>query len=260
MDTPVVRSRIDGPVSRIAIDRPDKRNALSDEVVAALGRAFARSEADRNVRVVVLSSAGDRAFSAGADLSGIVDREEGEPLPGIGRYVELLRFMRRMRPIIVARVQGPAVGGGLGLVLASDIVVASRAARFATPEARIGLFPMIILAPLVRHLPPKILSGMVFAGDVLAAERAARWGLVTDVVDPEDLDRTVGERVASILESSPDALVLGRRALHAVGDLPYDASLDYLREMLDALGRSEDLQEGIEAFLEKRSPTWQERG
>ncbi|MBI4618272.1 MAG: enoyl-CoA hydratase/isomerase family protein [Planctomycetes bacterium] len=260
MATEPVRLEIEGRVARITIDRPDARNALSGETVRGLGRAFARVDASKGVRVVILGSAGDAAFCAGGDLAEMSGLEPSAGLPGAGLYAELLKGMRRLAQVVVARVQGPAVGGGLGLVLAADLAVASTRARFGTPEAGVGLFPMMVLAPLARHLPPKILGRLVFAGEPLTAEEAGRWGLVNEVVQPDGLEGAVETLVAKVLRSGPEALSQGRRALAAAEEMPYDQALDFLRHELERLWVGPEAREGIRAFLEKRRPSWQEGG
>lgn len=248
---------IEGPVARITIQRPEARNALSADVLHGLQRVLAELDSWSAVRVVVLGSEGDAAFCAGGDLAEVARAGPEGIAPGARLYCDLLAALRRTRPVLVARVQGPAIGGGLGLVLACDLAVASTAARFGTPEAGVGLFPMMVLAPLVRHLPPKLVARLAFAGDPLSAEEALRWGLVNEVVPPAELDRATDDLVRRVLRSGPQALIHGRRALQSPA-LPPEQGLEAMREALLALWKTGEAEAGIRAFLEKRPPPWQE--
>lgn len=255
-----VTCRIEGRTARIRIDRAEAGNSLSLDTIRGLGRSLAEVESSRKkTSVVVLESAGDGAFCAGADLRSLHDFSGTETLAGTERYAELLRGIRRIGCVVICRVQGAALGGGLGLVLASDLAIASNKARFGTPEVGVGLFPMMVLAPLIRHLPPKILGHLVFTAEPMEAAEAYRWGLVNQVVDSDDsddLDDAVDDLIEKVLRGNPTAIAQGRRALYRCQDLPYEAAVEYLRGMLDLLWRTGEAEEGIRAFLERRNPAW----
>ncbi len=251
-----VRSWIEGRVAHVQIDRPTVGNSLDPETIRALGRALARIDASTDTSVIVLESAGEGAFCAGADLRTLAGLTARESLPGTTLYTDLLRGFRHLGPIVVGRVQGPAMGGGLGLALSCDLVIASNRARFGTPEASVGLFPMMVLAPLTRHLPPKILARLVFAGQPLGASEAERWGIVNAAVEPDDLDDAIDDLIEAVLRGNRQALRQGRRALHAMQDLTQDAASEYLRTQLELLWRTGQAEEGVLAFLEKREPAW----
>ncbi len=240
----------------ITIDDPERRNPLSNETMAGLAAAMRRATEDPAVRVVVITGAGDRAFSAGGDLSGgFVDA----PLADHGRrgaLADLFRAMRRSGKATVARVNGHALGGGFGLAAACDITIAVEEARLGTPEIGVGLWPMMITAVLLPLVPRKALLEMMMTGRVVSAAEARDLGIVSRVVSREDLDAAVDETVAALLARSPAALALGRQAFYAVVDMDFDTALDHLHIGLTATALTADAREGITAFLERREPSW----
>ncbi|MDA8183450.1 MAG: enoyl-CoA hydratase-related protein [Actinomycetota bacterium] len=250
-----------GRVARITINRPQVRNAMSWAVVRGLRAAFAEAKADPEVRVVVLSGAGDKAFCSGADLGGMAGGDEGF-LPvhdARGELAGLFGEMWSMGKPTIASVQGWAMAGGFGLALACDMVVASERARFGAPEVNVGLWPYMITVPLVRSMPPKQALELMMTGRVVEAEEALRMGFVTRVVPHDQLDATVEELAASLAAKSPAAMRLGRSAFYAVWDMASADALGYLHAMLTITTMTEDSAEGIAAFLEKREATWRGR-
>ena len=164
--------------------------------------------------------------------------------------------MRRCPKPIVARVNGHAFGGGLGLVAAADLAVCAEHAQLGTPEITVGLWPMMITAVLKPLVPRRALLEMMLVGRRFDAAEAQRLGLVNSVVPGAELDAAVDEIVAQLLEQSPAALALGKRAFYAVEDMDIDAALDHLHHGLTAVASTEDAAEGVAAFKEKRSPQW----
>jgi enoyl-CoA hydratase/carnithine racemase len=250
-------------VARITIDRPERRNALTWDLVADLRRAFARAKADPDVRVCVLTGAGDRAFCAGADLGAM--RGEGgdgggpgalELHEGRGELAELFRELYGLGKPVVARVRGYALAGGFGLALACDLVVAADDAVFGAPEVDVGLWPYMITVPLIRSMPPKLALELMMTGRRVPAAEAARIGFVSRVVPVADLDAAVDELAATLAAKSPAALRLGRDAFYAVWDRDVDASLRILHPLLGVTAATEDAAEGVAAFREKRPPEW----
>ncbi len=255
-----VRSDADDGVVVLTLNRPERRNALSGELVEALAAALSAAEDDRSVRVAVLTGAG-KAFCAGGDLAGGLQAEGGavHAHRTRGRFAELLRAMHHSRLPILAAVNGDALGGGLGLAAACDLVVADEAARFGTPEIRLGLFPWIILAVLQRNVGRKDLMEMVLTGDKLDAAAARSRGLVNRVVPAGTaLDATL-ELAGTIASRAPLSLELGKAAFHAVADQDLDDALRYLNTQLTLNLLTEDALEGVAAFLQKRSPAWKGR-
>ncbi len=250
--------RAEGGVARITINRPDRRNALSPEVVAELGAAFTAADRDPAVRVIVLTGAGEKAFSAGGDLGSGGQGEEGF----VGRHERGRRFaglfttMAGLGVPIVARVNGHALAGGFGLMLGCDLTVAHDEVMVGTPEIDVGLFPMMIMATMVRNLPRKRVLEMALTGDKVPAREALGWGVFNRVVPRAELDATVDALVAKLLAKSPAILRLGRRAFYAMSDMPFAAALEHLNAMLTVNTTAEDAMEGIMAFLSKRPPEW----
>jgi enoyl-CoA hydratase/carnithine racemase len=247
----------DHHVARLVINRPERRNALSWEVLGELRRRVAEAAADPEVRVLVLSGAGPKAFCAGADLSGMaagaghlaLHRGRGE-LPGLFR--DLWSFGKP----VIAQVHGYALGGGFGLALACDLVVAADDAQFGTPEIDVGVWPYVITVPLARSMPPKKALELMMTGRRVGAAEGERIGFVTRVVAPDDLAGAVDELAAGLAAKSPAIMALGRSSFYDVWDQSADDALRQLHAMLTITTGTDDSKEGIAAFLEKRSPRW----
>jgi len=257
---PVVRYEVEGGQARLMIDRARARNALSPEVLHGLLEALTRAEADPAVRVVVLTGAGDRVFCAGGDL-GQVGGEGGFLATHEGRrvYGQLLLRLQDVRKPTVARVNGHALAGGLGLVLACDLAVAAEHAELGTPEIDVGLFPMMMMALLQRHVGRKRSLEMVLTGERLSARDALGLGLLNRVVAADGLDAAVAELVGKLAGKSQAVLALGRRAFFTAEDLPLPLALEHLAAQLSLNVLAEDAAEGVTAFLEKRPPQWKDR-
>lgn len=244
------------PRVTLTIDDEERRNPLSNAVMAELARAIERAAADPDVRAIVLTGAGDRVFSAGGDLSsGFVDT----PIAGHderGALADLFRTMRRCGKPTIARVNGHALGGGFGLAAACDIVIAVDGAILGTPEIRVGLWPMMITAVLQDVMPSKAALEMMMTGRRISAAEARDLGVVSRVVPAQDLDPTVDAAVEALAAASPAVLRMGRDAFYAVADMGFDAALEYLQTGLTAVALTADAAEGVSAFLEKRPPGW----
>lgn len=246
-------------VARITINRPERRNAINPDVVRGIAGALSGADADPAVRAVVLTGAGDKAFCAGGDIGG---------MGGDGRvdehYVraELARLMSQMRASrlpIVAAVNGHALAGGFGLMLACDLVVAAEDAQMGTPEVNLGLWPFMITAVIHRDIPRKVALDLMITGRRMSAEEAFRWGFVNRVVPRDDFENALDELVGSLLEKSPLVLKLGKQSFYRSEDMSYDDQLDYLAGMLTLCLESEDTIEGVTAFMQKRKPSWKGR-
>lgn len=232
---------------------------MSVDVMQAVLAKLREAIADPNVRVIVFTGAGDKAFSAGGDLSGgFVD----EPMAlhrARGVLAEIFRTMRRGGKPTVARVNGHALAGGFGLAASCDIVIAVDTAKFGMPEINVGLWPMMIGAVLQRLVPRKVALELMMTGRLFGADEAQRLGVVSRVVAVGDLDETVDETVAELTSKSAVVLALGRDAFYAVEDMGFDAALDHLQAGLSLVTMTEDAREGVSAFVEKRSPEWRGR-
>jgi len=239
----------------ITIDDPGRRNPLSVETMAELLDATRRALADRDVRVLVYTGAGD-VFSAGGDLSGSFADDAIGLHRERGLLADLFRAMRGGGKPTVARVNGHALAGGFGLAAVCDITIAVDDARLGVPEINVGLWPMMISAVLTRVMPPKIVLEMMLTGRVISAEEAQRLGAVSRVVTRDQLDTAVDEVVASLVSRSAAVLALGRDSFYAMADTDFDTALDRLQGGLTAVMSTEDAVEGVTAFIEKREPRW----
>ncbi len=256
----LVRHEVHDHVATLTLDRPERRNALSGALIEALVDALMRAGADPDVAVIVLTGAGDKAFCAGGDLAGGFSRPGAlEAARHRARFSAMLQAVHRCGPPVIARLGGDALGGGFGLAMACDMVVARTGIRLGTPEIRLGLFPMVIMAELRHTVPRKLLAELMYSGRYLTPEEALGHGLVNAVVPPDALDDAVAALAGPIATRSPAILRLGKQAFHGMEDLPQDAALAYLQGMLELNLKAEDAAEGVTAFLQKRDPTWKGR-
>jgi len=244
-------------VASVTLNRPEVRNALNVTLIRELEQALASLEDDTQARVIVLAGAGDRAFCAGADLKGVGDRgttlEARDSFSGLARILEA---MARMKTPIVAKVHGFALAGGCGLAAGCDIVVAAEDAVFGLPEIRIGLLPLIVMAPILRSVGRKRGMLMILSGEQVGAREAYEMGLVSRLCPRAELDQTVDGLARTLAGFSPAALGLAKEAAATVTGMEYGAALRYLRELLTLVALSDDAKEGIAAFFEKRPPRW----
>ena len=244
-------------VATVTLNRPEARNALNPVVIRELGEALEALDADPAARAIVLRGAGERAFCAGADLTRMFGEapilEAREQYAGLA---QILEGMPRMRTPLVAQVHGYALAGGCGLAAACDIVVASDDAVFGLPEIRLGLLPLMVLAPILSAAPPRRVLQMVLTGAEVPAREALAIGLASEVVPAAELGARVAALARGLATLSPAALALGKEAFYHTLALGPGAALPYLRDLLTIVARSEDAREGIAAFREKRPPRW----
>jgi enoyl-CoA hydratase len=254
-----VQHRLDGGVAVLTVDRPQQRNALSAEVVRQLQRRVSEADADPAVRAVVITGAGDRVFSSGGDLSSMQGDGPLAAHDGRRAYAALLLSIQACRKPSVARVNGHALAGGLGLVLACDLAVAADDAQLGTPEVDVGLFPMMLMALLQRHLGRKRALELVLTGERISAARAVELGLLNRAVPRPELDAAAFGLAGKLAGKSQATLALGRNAFYTAEDLPLAQALEYLASQLTLNVSLEDAAEGVGAFLDKRTPNWRDR-
>jgi enoyl-CoA hydratase/carnithine racemase len=249
-----------GPAAWLTIDRQERRNALGPDVIRELVDALKRAGNDDDVRVVVLTGAGEKAFSAGGDIgsfSQAAQEEDTESAPAaISRLLDALWW--HPKPT-VARVNGRALGGGFGILLACDLAVAADDVEVGTPEIDIGLWPHVITAVIQRTLPRKVALDLMLTGRRMPIAEAERWAIVTRVVPRAELDAATDEVVETLAGKSPFVLRLGKRSFAGAEDLPWGRAIDHLKERLAENLGAEDLVEGVSAFLQKRKPDWKGR-
>ncbi len=249
---------VDAGRATITINEPEKMNPLSVSTMAGLTAATREAVADNSVRVIVYTGAGERAFSAGGDLAGSF-ADEAIGLHGQrAAFADLFREMWRGGKPTVARVNGHALAGGFGLAVACDITVCVDDAKLGTTEARVGLWPSMISAILARSMPRKAALEMMLTGRMINPEEANRLGAVSRVVPRSELDTAVDEVVEAIMATSPTVTMLGRDSFFGMLAADLDTALDRLQLALTEIMLSEDSAEGVNAFLEKRDPTWTE--
>lgn len=248
-----------GDVLWLTLNRPDVHNALSPSLTGGLAAACEDAGRDEAIRAVVLTGAGDRTFCAGADLKP--DPGDREPSPfasgtGENPLVRLYRAMRTSGKPIVARVNGSAFGGGLGLVAACDLAYAADHARFGTPEVKLGVFPLMVATFLIRQLPRRRFWEMAFLGEPLGAAEAERYHLVNRTVPAAELDAKIADVLERLRAASPTALRVGKAALDVMQDMTVDETLAYAQALIERLAATDDAREGMAAFAEKRRPRW----
>lgn len=246
-------------VQTITLNREEKRNALNDDVAGLIAAALRRGQADPNVRVLVLTGVGQKAFCAGGDLAANTSDLpfEVDPAHPENPIIELFKTFEQTTKPTVARVNGHALAGGLGLMCACDIAIAADHATFGVPEAGIGLFPMMILPYMLRAMPRRRLLEWCITGARWSAEQALEAELLNRVVPGDELDRTVDELVATIVTRSPSAIRLGKMGFHALEDMTLAQAFEYAQLALPNMARTGDAIEGFRAFREKRDPSFQ---
>jgi enoyl-CoA hydratase len=254
-----VRYEVEGGTARLTIDREAARNALSPAVIEGLREGLQRADGDPAVRVVVLTGAGQRVFCAGGDLGGLSGDGFLAGHEGRRAYGQLLLAFAAAKKATIARVNGHALAGGLGLVLACDFAVAHHDAAFGLPEIDRGLFPMMVMALLQRHVGRKRALELLLTGDRLTAGQALEWGLVNRVAAAAELDSVTSALAAKLAGKSSAVLAFGRRSYFTAEDLPVAQAMEFLSSQLSLTVLTEDAAEGVTAFLEKRPAKWADR-
>jgi enoyl-CoA hydratase len=256
----VLLYEVDAGVARVTLNRPDQRNALNAELLAALVDAMKKARDDEAARAVVLTGAGDKVFCAGADLGGfaadapLVQKHFASDL-----FLEFFRLMPRLGKPSLCAANGHVLAGGMGLALSCDLVIAKEGARFGTPEINVGAFPYMIMSIIYRHVPRKKVNEMMLLGEQISAEQAVDYGLANKVVPADQFDAAVDEWAAKLASKSPVLMRLGHDAMYRQQDMAMDDALEYLRSQLSLTFSTEDIREGVAAFFEKREPEWKGR-
>ncbi len=258
MSEEVVLQETRGAVKWVFINRPERRNALNEDVANGIIAAIEAAEADPECRAICLTGSGDKAFCAGGDLKPSATGAPFTVNPADPRNF-VVRMFNRMNDStlpIVARVNGPALAGGLGLLCACDMAVASSSAKFGAPESGIGLFPAMIMPLLHRVLPLRKLFELCITGEMFTAEEALQMDLINYVVPPEELDEKTEWLLGRITNKSPTAIRLGKIGFRAVRDMTLQQAFDFGQLLLPTMAQTEDCKEGFKAFQEKRKPDW----
>ena len=253
-----IRYDVAGNVATIALDQPETRNALSDQVLDELIAAFEAARADADARCVVLTSTHDKVFSSGGNLAGF-----SADVPLIRKHLETgARFPRLFRTIgelgkpTLCAANGHVLAGALGLALACDLIVAREDARFGTPEINVGVFPFMIMALIYRNVGRKKTNELLLLGEQIPATEAERIGIVNRVVPAAEFDAAVQDWAERLAAKSPLLMRLGKDAMYRQQDMAFADALEYLQAQLSLAFSTEDIQEGVKAFFEKRDPVW----
>jgi len=247
---------VENHIATLTINRPDRRNAISLEMISLFHHNLDQALADSTIKVLCLSATGSHVFCAGADLGAeLLEADTAiTGLSGPEKYAELLKRMLAFPKPIVAKVNAPCLAGGLGLMLACDIVIASEAVFFQTPEINVGIFPYMVGALLAQNIPWKTTLDMALTGKKILAPEAERIGLVSRCVKTEQLNQEVDKVLTGLCQKSPLGLKMGKEAFMNMKDMPVDEGLDYLCKTLLSAIKTKDAREGMLAFLQKRSP------
>ncbi|HEY7565760.1 MAG TPA: enoyl-CoA hydratase [Acidimicrobiia bacterium] len=243
----------EGPVTRLALNQPERRNPLGLEMMEELVEALTNLSAES--RVVVISGEGP-AFSAGHDLKELVGAEQDFLERVFAKCTLMMESVQAVPQPVIARVHGVATAAGCQLVAACDLAVAGQSAQFATPGVNIGLFCSTPMVPLTRAVGRKRAMQMLLTGELIDAETAADWGLVNQVVPDDRLDDAVDHLVDAILRSSKTVVGLGKRTFYEQIDLDQHRAYEHTKQVMVSNARLDDAQEGMSAFLEKRKPEW----
>ena len=254
---PVLFDLTPAGVATITMDDPERRNALSVEMLEGLHAAFREADEREDVRAVVLRSSHERTFSSGANLAGFAAEE---PLVikhfGSERFVELFRTIYSLSKPTLCVTRGHTLAGSLGVALCCDLIVAGESASFGTPEINIGAFPFMIMAVIFRNVPRKLANELLLLGERWDAAKALDANIVNRVVADAELDALADEWAGKLASHSPVIMRLGKEAMRRQLDMPLDEALDYLRAQLSLAFSTDDIREGATAFFEKREPVW----
>jgi len=245
----------DGAAARITLNRPDKRNALSLELLEELTAALREVSSRPATRAIVIDGSGP-AFSAGHDLSEMIGRDEAFYAELFGACTVMMETIHGLPQPVIAKVHAIATAAGCQLVAACDLAVAAEGARFGTPGVRIGLFCSTPMVPVSRAVGRKRAMQMLLTGEPIDARTALDWGLVNRVVPADELDGAVAELVEAIARSSSSTVATGKRAFYAQVDRPEHDAYEHCQVVMTANALDDDAQEGMSAFLDKRRPNW----
>jgi len=247
-------------VATVTLNRPEQRNALSGQMLEELVDAMSTARQDDEVRAVVLTGAGDKVFCAGADLGGFA---ADAPLVakhfGSDRFIDFFKLMPRLGKPSLCAANGHVLAGGMGLALSCDLVIAKQGSTFGTPEINVGAFPYMIMSLIYRNVPRKKVNEMMLLGERISAEDAVTYGLANKAVPAEDFDAAVADWATKLASKSPVLMRLGHDAMYRQQDMAIEDALEFLRSQLSLTFTTEDIQEGVKAFFEKRDPEWKGR-
>jgi methylglutaconyl-CoA hydratase len=240
----------------ITINRPEKRNAINGDVIAGIAKGYRVAHDDRDVRVIVLTGAGEKAFCAGADLQNTGGAFAADFSKPNVDYADLLRLSQNATKPAIARVNGVCMAGGMGLLCMTDMAIAPDHVIFGLPEVKVGVFPMQVMSLLQSIAPRRIVNEWAITGEPFDARAAQAAGLLNYVVPQAELDTRLDWLIGRITDKSPTAIRRGKYAMRAIASMSFDESIAYTESQIALLAMTEDAKEGLKAFAEKRKPSW----
>jgi enoyl-CoA hydratase len=247
-------------VATVTLNDPEKRNMLTGQMLAELVDAMTTARDSEEVRAVVLTGAGEKVFCAGADLGGFgADAPLVEKHFASDLFLDFFRLMPRLGKPSLCALNGHVLAGGMGLALSCDLLIAREGATFSTPEINVGAFPYMIMAIIYRNVPRKKVNEMMLLGERMSATEAVQFGLANKVVPAEEFDEAVRDWATKLASKSPLLMRIGHDAMYRQQDMALDDALEFLRSQLSLTFTTEDIQEGVRAFFEKRDPEWKGR-
>lgn len=245
-----------GRISTITINRPERRNSLTGELLEELSDALWALDRVEDVRVIILKGAG-KGFCAGAELDSLIPGQSiMDSKKNKGGLIKVLTAMSKIGKVLVAQVHGFALAGGFGLATAPDLTIIADDALLGLPEIKRGLFAYNVMNPISRLMPRKFLLEMLFTGENIEPQRALEWGLANKVVPAAELEQETMRLAEQIASYSPAALRLGKESFYSMSQMDYYAAFSYLTDMLTINACTQDSKEGVAAFFEKREPNW----
>ncbi|MBT8369498.1 MAG: enoyl-CoA hydratase/isomerase family protein [Deltaproteobacteria bacterium] len=253
MSEPDLLYSVENNVACFTINREPQRNAISLDAINYFLKYLGEAEKDESVRVILITGSGEKAFCSGADLGSTAD---GKIQEGFKSYAELLKKLAGCPKPVVAKINGACMAGGMGLMLACDIVIARKDSIFGTPEVNVGLWPMMIGAMIYRNVLRKKAMEMILLGERLSADQALEMGLITRIAQPDKLNDEVALILKVLAAKSPIGMKIGKEAFYAMADMPFEEAVDFLSGKISEVAATEDAKEGITAFIEKRKPVF----
>lgn len=244
-----------GPVLWLTINREARRNAMSHNVLAGMQQAIDAAQTNRDIRAIVITGAGSKAFCAGADLqsANAFTTDYSDPT---GHLARVLRSAKANHIPLIARVNGACMAGGMGLLAMCDMAVASPHAVFGLPEVKVGVFPAQVLAVLQHLIPRRNLAEMCLTGEPITAQQALAIGLINHVSDPDGLDAKIDWLLSRLLDKSPAAIRRGVYTLKKIENMAFEEAMSFTESQIALFTLTEDAKEGQKAFQEKRKPQW----
>ncbi len=250
---------VESGIGQLVINRPERRNALNSAVLAGMRTALKSAAEDPEVRVIAISGAGDKVFCAGADLAATLAGDEGKSGFSRSDFRGLLLDILGCPKPTIALARGHVMAGGLGIFLACDLALACDDVHFSTPEIRVGMFPMMVLALLYRNVGRKRATEMMFLGERIPANTARDYGIVNHTFPRDRFDASSGEYLMKLAGLSSSILKSGKDAILRLEIKDLAEELEYLEEALAGVMTKEDCREGMRAFVEKRKPAWRHK-